>query len=249
MSTAWSEPSRRPDFRRAPGHWPLAVAAALFVAVLATDLVDFGAYQLRYELLNAGSPSSWSHHVTAVMFAAGAVSCSYGALRDPRRRASWSAAAVVLAFLFVDEITSLHAEVDTLNHGKLLYVPALLLLVACLAQLTAGGAYAANLRIAMVVLALAYAIHVSGPEVHAPGLGCRRLGSPGEGRDEGGRGARRARARAPGRSGCRAERTGADRTIARLAALEAPAAVRVRGLLAPLRWRQQHRGARGIYET
>jgi hypothetical protein len=173
MSTAWSErsgPPRRPDADREDRRWPLAVAAILFVAVLASDLLDFGAYHLRYPLLNAGSPSSWSHHLTPIVLAAGAVACLLGAVREPGRRASWLATAAVLVFLFVNEITSLHAQVDSLSYGKLVYVPALLVVVICMWRLTAGGAYAPNLRIAFGVLLLGYAVHVLGPHVHSRGL-------------------------------------------------------------------------------
>lgn len=175
MSMAWSEaytPSPRPDTGSVRGRWPLALAAALLVAVLATDLLDFGAYHRRYVLLNASSPSSWSHHVTPIVLAAGAIACLLGALRDRSRRTTWSGAALVLAFLFVDEITSLHAKVDSLSHGKLIYVPALLLVVICVWRLTAGGAHAADLRIAATALVLGYALHIVGLHVvHALGSG------------------------------------------------------------------------------
>jgi hypothetical protein len=173
MSTAWSERSglpRRPDTQIADRRWPLAVAAVLFVAVLASDLLDFGAYRLRYPLLNAGSPSSWSHDLTPILLAAGAVACLLGARHETGRRATWLATAAVLAFLFVDEITSLHADVDSLSYGKLVYVPALLVVVICMWRLTAGGAHAPNLRVAFGVLLLGYAVHVVGPHVHARGL-------------------------------------------------------------------------------
>jgi hypothetical protein len=148
------------------------MATSLFLAVLVTDLVDFGAYHLRYVLLNASSPSSWSHHLTPIVIGAGAVASLIGACREPRQRALWSGAAAVLVFLFVDEVTSLHARVDSLSYGKLLYVPALLLIAICTWKVMTRSAHAATLRIALGLLVVAYGVHVFGPPlIHTLGWG------------------------------------------------------------------------------
>jgi hypothetical protein len=148
------------------------MAASLFLAVLVTDLVDFDAYHLRYVLLNASSPSSWSHHLTAIVIGAGAVASLIGAWREPKQRVLWAGAAAVLAFLFVDEVTSLHARVDSLSYGKLVYVPALLIVAICTWKVTTRSAHAATLRIALGLLVAAYGVHVFGPAaVHALGWG------------------------------------------------------------------------------
>jgi hypothetical protein len=142
---------------------PLFAAVALS-AVVVTNLLNFGA-KLRYPALSAGSASSWSHQADAAALALGAAICLGGAYRSAQRRAAWAGVAGILAFFFIDEVSSLHAQIDQLSYGKLAYAPLLLVLVACLSRLAIGAPHIAYLRTGLAMLLTSYLIHVLGPHL------------------------------------------------------------------------------------
>jgi hypothetical protein len=152
-------------------EWSLLLAAGAIGAVAFTDLIDFGVYHLRYTILNASSASSWSHAVAAGALLVGAAVCLAGAWRLPRQRAAWVATAAILALFFIDEVSGLHAQIDALSHGKLLYAPILLVLVLCVWRLMIGSTHLACLRAAAALLLGSYLIHVLGPHSIARELG------------------------------------------------------------------------------
>lgn len=150
----------------------MALAAGAIAAVGVTHLIDFGAYHLRYRILNANSAASWSHLVVAGVFAVGAVVCVTSAWRSPASRAAWLATGVMLVPLFfVGEAAGVHAEIDALSHGRLLYAPILALLVYCVWHITRAGAYFAIARAGAMLLVASYAIHVLEPHNIARALG------------------------------------------------------------------------------
>lgn len=148
----------------ADGRRPFILAGLAVTAVLSTHLVDFGADHLSVRLLNANSDRSWSHLlVTAVLVLATSV-----ALVASRRRAQrglWLAAAAALAFLCISETSGLHAEIDKMSWGKLVYIPVLLILAGCLWRLAGAGPARGVIRAGLTLLILSYAIHVLGPHV------------------------------------------------------------------------------------
>lgn len=154
--------------RRAPS---VVLAAVAIGAVAVTHLTDFGAYHLRYRILNANSNASWSHAVDAGVLAVGAAVCLVGARRLPRQRATWIAIAAILTLLFADEVAGLHVRIDSLRYGKLLYAPLLLALVFCVWRVTAGSAHFATVRAAALLLLASYVIHVLKPHNIAHWLG------------------------------------------------------------------------------
>lgn len=139
-----------------------AIAAA---TVVATNLVDFELDTPRISLLNANGQASWSHLATAAALAIGAVIAILTAMRDGQRRTLWGAVAGVQALLFVVEVSSVHVIVDRHSYGKLIYLPLLAALVLCLWRLTLGGEQAPLVWAAILVLMLAYAVHVFGARV------------------------------------------------------------------------------------
>lgn len=145
-------------------------------AVIATDLIDFGIYGLRYSVLNASLSSSWSHRVTTGALALGAAVCLIGARRLPRDRAVWMTTAAILTLLFIDEVSGLHTRIDALSHGKLLYAPLLVVLVLCVWRLTATTEYLACIRAAAVLLLSSYLLHILGPHNIARELGSSEYG-------------------------------------------------------------------------
>lgn len=167
--TLWRRAARR-------WEWPLALAAVAIAAVAVTDLIDFGVYHLRYAIMNASLSSSWSHAVAAGALALGAAVCLAGERRSRTQRATWITTAAILVLLFVDEASDLHAHIDALSHGKLLYAPILLVLALCVWRLTAGTAYIASVRAAAVLLLLSYLLHVLGPHNIARELGSSEYG-------------------------------------------------------------------------
>ncbi len=146
------------------GRRSFILAGLAVTAVLSTHLLDFGADHLGVSLLNANSDRSWSHLlVTAVL-----VLATTGALVGSRGRGRsglWFAAAAALAFLSVSEISALHAEIDQMSWGKLIYAPVLLILAACLWRLADAGPARGVMRAGLALLVLSYAIHVLGPHV------------------------------------------------------------------------------------
>ena len=143
----------------------LLLALLVVGLVAGTDLIDFGAYHLRYAILDASTASSWSHRLDAAVLVAGAGLCVMGASRARYRRGTWLALAAILAFLFVDEVSTLHTQIGHLGYGKLLYAPVLAAAVLAVWKLTAGTAFVVALPSALAVLSASYVIHVLGPGV------------------------------------------------------------------------------------
>jgi hypothetical protein len=144
---------------------PISVAAIAAATVVATNLVDFELDTPRVALLNANDQTSWSHIATAVVLAIAAVIASLTAMRPGHRRTLWGAVAGVLALLFVVEVSSVHVIVDRHSYGKLIYLPLLAVLVLCLWRLTLGSEQARLVGAAILVLMLAYVVHVFGARV------------------------------------------------------------------------------------
>jgi hypothetical protein len=133
--------------------------------VVATNLVDFELDTPRVTLLNANSQASWSHIATAAALAAAAVIAMLTAMRPGQRRTLWGAVAIVQALLFVAEISSVHVIVDRHSFGKLIYLPLLTVLVVCLWLLTLGSEQAPLVWAAILVLMVAYVVHLFGARV------------------------------------------------------------------------------------
>jgi hypothetical protein len=144
---------------------PITVAAIAAATVVATNLVDFELDTPRVALLNANDQTSWSHIATAVALAIAAVIAILTAMRPGHRRTLWSAVAGALALLFVVEVSSVHVIVDRHSYGKLIYLPLLAVLVLCLWLLTLGSEQAPLVWAAILVLMLAYVVHVFGARV------------------------------------------------------------------------------------
>jgi hypothetical protein len=155
-------PSRRSTaWRRAP----FLAAGLAFVAVLTTHLIDFGADDLRSQLFNADSDRSWSHILTAVIIVVSMAVALVGARRRTSAASLWTAAAAILAFLAVDEISPLHDRIDATSWGKLVYTPILVALCVCLWRLSARTVHSVVVRAGLATLVVAFAIHVFGPHI------------------------------------------------------------------------------------
>ena len=157
----------RPDARSRA--WPLWLAGCLAVGVVVTSLSDFAAH-LGVALLDANRGSSWSHRLTAAILAVSALVALLRAVRVRGGRAWWSAAAGVLVVLFIVEISPAHVEVDRLRYGKLVYLPLLACLVACLWRLTRRSGQWTLMSVGLAALAASYAVHLFGLDA-VEGLG------------------------------------------------------------------------------
>jgi hypothetical protein len=147
------------------------LSGVVVLAVMITNLIDFGADQLGIRLLNANLDSSWSHRATAAALAAGAAVALLRTVRSTRR-GWWSATAGILILLFVAEASPLHVEVDKMSYGKLIYAPLLGALVICVWRLADSSGHATLMYAGLGALFLSYAIHVFGMAVmHAFGWG------------------------------------------------------------------------------
>jgi len=154
--------------RGAPGF----LAALAFGTVMGSHLADFGADDLRVRVLNANSDSSWSHVLIAAILVVATAFGVIGARRQLRQRKLWSISAAILALLSISELSSLHAKIDQMSWGKLVYAPILLALVSCLWRLSAGTRFRLLVRAGLGTLVLSFAIHVLGPHVvHVLGYG------------------------------------------------------------------------------
>jgi hypothetical protein len=148
------------------------LAAAGFVAVLGTHLIDFGTDHLHAQVFDAGSDSSWSHRLVAASLAAATAVAVLGLVRSQRARGLWATAVAILSFLAIDEISSLHTHVDDLTWGKALYAPLLVVLAVCVWRLAGRGDRGLVVRVGLAMLVVSFGIHVFGPHVvHALGWG------------------------------------------------------------------------------
>lgn len=140
------------------------ILIAALLAVITTHLIGFAVDHPEPGWLNASASSSWSHRAVAVSLAAATVACAWGA-RGGNERGTWVLAALILGFLALDELTSLHAHVDEATWGKVLYAPILLALGLSLWRLAAGTNQRGILAAALITLAVSFVIHVFGAHV------------------------------------------------------------------------------------
>jgi hypothetical protein len=141
-----------------------AAAVATAALVLATQLLDFEAWNLRVRLLDSAYEWSWSHLVSTGAMGAGAVICALGArsARPGRRRLAWRVAAAMFAVLFADSVTRLHEHVP---HWPVVYAPIVGALAAAVVVVAAGRPAARLVVAAVALLCVSLAIHVAGPHV------------------------------------------------------------------------------------
>lgn len=147
-----------------PVHRIGLILGVALLAVIATHLVGFAVDHPEPGWLNASASSSWSHRAVAVALAAATVACLWGA-RTRGERGAWLLAALILGFLAIDELTSLHAHVDEATWGKALYAPVLLVLGLSLWRLAVGTDQRGILAAALITLAVSFVIHVFGAHV------------------------------------------------------------------------------------
>ena len=160
------------SYRFAASSGPWLFAALAMAAVSSTNLIDFGVEHLRNQIFDASSALSWSHHADAAALAVGAVVSLLGAWRSAGQRRLWAPLATILALLFLSEVSSLHAHVDQLSYGKLLYAPVLMILVMCVWRLATCTDQVIVFRAALATLFVSYVMHSFGPHVvHALGWG------------------------------------------------------------------------------
>jgi hypothetical protein len=142
------------------GLYAALAAAAL---VMATQLLDFGAWNLRVRALDASYEWSWSHVASTTCIAVGTVLCAAGATRAGAggRRRAWRAAAVLMAVLLADNVTRLHEHVP---HWPVVYAPIVVGLGVAMAAVAAGRRGARLVHAAVALLCLSLVIHVAGPK-------------------------------------------------------------------------------------
>ena len=151
-------------------RWALPGAGLVFVSVLGSNLLDFGACHLRFSVFDASADSSWSHRATAVTLITGTGIALLAARHSTRDRARWLWTCTVLALLFVSESSPLHTQIDRVSYGKLFYVPLLAMLVINALGLATGSEHARLIRIGLALLFASFAIHVFGtPLMHELG--------------------------------------------------------------------------------
>jgi hypothetical protein len=144
-------------------------AAAAAIAVVATHLLDFGAWDLRVHVLDSGYEWSFSHVLATLAYAAGAAICGARAAGAVRARREWWVAFAVFGVLLVDNVTRLHEHVPM---WPLLYGPFLAALCVAVVRLASGSDRAVLVYGGVVLLCGSLAIHVLGPPlVHAFGWG------------------------------------------------------------------------------
>ncbi len=132
------------------------------MAVIGTDLIDLGVAHSRVRLLDANVDSSWSHRMAAATLAVGAAVSLLGAARSPQRRSRWMVTAAILIVLFVAEASPVHAQVDRLSYGKLIYAPLLLALVACVWPLAHRSTQGRIMNAGLAALFASYTVHIFG---------------------------------------------------------------------------------------
>ena len=142
------------------GLYAALAAAAL---VMATQLLDFSAWNLRVRALDASYEWSWSHVASTTCIAIGTVLCVAGATRtgEGGRRRAWRAAAVLMAVLLADNVTRLHEHVP---HWPVVYAPIVIALGVAMAAVAAGQPGARLVHAAVGLLCLSLVIHVAGPK-------------------------------------------------------------------------------------
>jgi len=130
---------------------------------MATQLLDFTAWNLRIRALDASYEWSWSHVASTTCIATGTVLCVAGAARagGGGRRRAWRAAAILMAVLLADNVTRLHEHVP---HWPVVYAPLVVGLGVAMAAVAAGRPGARLVHAAVALLCLSLVIHVAGPK-------------------------------------------------------------------------------------
>ena len=132
---------------------------------MATQLLDFTAWNLRVRAIDASYEWSWSHVASTTCIAIGTVLCVAGAARTDGggrgRRRAWRAAAVLMAVLLADNVTRLHEHVP---HWPIVYAPIVVGLGVAMAAVAAGRPGARLVQGAVGLLCLSLVIHVAGPK-------------------------------------------------------------------------------------
>jgi hypothetical protein len=160
-------PTRR---RRTGRVLPLLLAGVAVLAVMVTNLIDFGVDHPRIRLLDANVDTSWSHRAVVAALAAGAAVALLAAARSIPPRAWWGATAGILILLCLVEASPAHVQVDRVANGKLVYSPLLVVLVVCVWRLLGRSDQAALMFSGLVALFVSYTIHIFGMAVmHALG--------------------------------------------------------------------------------
>jgi hypothetical protein len=148
---------------------PFLVAGTALVLVLATQLIDFGAADLRFRLLDSSSEWSWSHLGATVAFALATLAGVAGARWSGSHRRTWLATGVLFGLLLVDNVTRLHTHISV---WPALYAPILLGASVCAWRLARGTREAAVVACGLAALVVSLGIHVLGPHVvHTLGWG------------------------------------------------------------------------------
>lgn len=148
-----------------PPRLRFAAAAAAIAALtieIATHLLDFGLWDLRVRLLDSGYEWSWSHVVSTLAGAAGALACVRAAVGGPSRRRAWAVTASLLGVLVLDNVTRMHENVPA---WPIVYGPILVALGLAIIQAVAGTSAARLAHVALALLAASLVIHVIGPHV------------------------------------------------------------------------------------
>jgi len=132
---------------------------------MATQLLDFTAWNLRVRAIDASYEWSWSHVASTTCIAIGTVLCVAGAAGTDGggrgRRRAWRAAAVLMAVLLADNVTRLHEHVP---HWPLVYAPLVVGLGVAVAAVAAGRPGGRVVHAAVGLLCLSLVIHVAGPK-------------------------------------------------------------------------------------
>jgi hypothetical protein len=158
--------------RSGTGAPQLIVAASVCVLVVATNLIDLYVNDLGkgLHLLDANWQFGWSHDFDTAILAAGLCAAIAGSVPAASGRWIWRSTAAILGLFVLDEATPLHATIDSSRFGKLLYVPILLGLVACLWLLAADSDQRTAVLAGIAILILSFAMHVVGvPTLRALG--------------------------------------------------------------------------------
>jgi hypothetical protein len=139
---------------------PYLVALLALAVESATHLVDFGAYDLRYKLLDSASEWSYSHLLATLAFAVGAAAGVAGVRAGARPRRAWIGIAALFALLLTDNVTRVHEHVPA---WPLFYAPILLALAVSIVTAARRTDLAVIAWVGLATLGASLAIHVFGP--------------------------------------------------------------------------------------
>jgi hypothetical protein len=126
----------------------LGTATAGFLLATALHLLNQYAYGRRYEALDSGHESSWTHVAGSIALGCAAVVTVWTAV--PRRRRPWAPGACMFAFLFVDNVTRLHSHIP---QWRVVYAPLLVGLCAWLLAVARATALRSLMAVGVGLLA------------------------------------------------------------------------------------------------